>query len=93
MTAKVRPCVVISTRIGDVDRAIVTLIPHTASIRDTSFEAAVRTHFLKPGAFNAQGILTVPVSRASRLLGSLDNQQMYEVEMDVCRWLDLQCGK
>lgn len=55
MAAKVRPCLVVSTRIEDEDRALVTLVPHTTSTRGTRFEADVNTPFLKSGAFDAQG--------------------------------------
>jgi len=47
---KVRPCVVISAPIGDLDRALVTLVPHTTSTRSTAFEATERVFFLKQGA-------------------------------------------
>jgi mRNA interferase MazF len=91
MAAKIRPCVVVSARIGDSDRALLTLIPHTTSTRETAFEVAVKTHFLKQGAFDAQGIVTVPVSRAIRLLGVLGAEQMRPVEQATCRWLELRC--
>lgn len=93
MAAKVRPCVVLSVPINDSDRALFTLVPHTTSARETTFEAAVPTSFLKPGAFDAQGIVTVPANRAIRLLGKLNADQMHSIELAVCRWLDLPCGK
>ena len=92
MTAKVRPCLVVSAPIGDADRAIVTIVPHTTSTRGTAFEAAVRTQFLKQGAFDAQGIVTVPVTRAVRLLGTLEQKQVRQVELVLCRWLELPCS-
>jgi mRNA interferase MazF len=78
-----------SVPIGDSDRALVTLVPHTTSARNTTFETAFRTSFLKAGAFDAQGIVTVPVSRAIRLLGKLNQDQMRAVEAVVCHWLGL----
>ena len=92
MTAKVRPCLIVNRRIEDTDRAIVTLIPHTTSVRNTAYEAAVRTQFLKQGAFDAQGIVTVPVNRAIRALGSLTTEQLRVVEITICRWLELPCA-
>lgn len=89
MAAKIRPCLVISGRIDDVARAVITLVPHTTSTRGTGFEAAVATHFLKAGAFDAQGLVTVPVNRAIRILGKLTSLQMQSVEVVVCRWLEL----
>ena len=92
LAAKVRPCVIVSSRIGDIDRALVTVVPHTTSARATIYEADVRAQFLKPGVFDAQGIVTVPVSRAVRLLGALNTDQMHGVEKALCRWHELPCG-
>lgn len=89
MAAKIRPCLVISSRIGENDRALITLVPHTTSTRGTQFEAAVPTHFLKSGAFDAQGLVTVPVNRGIRKLGRLRREEMHAVEAAVCRWLEL----
>lgn len=89
MAAKIRPCLVISSRIGESDRALITLVPHTTSTRGTRFEATVSIHFLKSGAFDAQGLVTVPVNRAVRVLGRLKDEQMRAVEAAVCRWLEL----
>jgi mRNA interferase MazF len=47
MAAMVRPCLVISARVEDSDRALVTLVPHTTSTRGTRFEAVVNASFLK----------------------------------------------
>jgi mRNA interferase MazF len=83
LTAKVRPCVVVSTRIGDADRALVTLVPHTTSTRATTFEVDVQARFLKGGAFDAQGLVTVPPSRAVRVLGMLSRQQLALIERAI----------
>lgn len=91
MTAKVRPCLIMSIAISDIDRALVTLVPHTTSTRATSFEASVPTPFLRAGAFDVQGLATVPVTRAIRLLGKLNQEQLRSVEVALCRWLDLPC--
>jgi mRNA interferase MazF len=89
MAAKVRPCVVVSVASGDDDRALVTLIPHTTSVRHTRFEAVVSVPFLKVGAFDAQGLVTVPFPYAIRRLGSLTFEQMRLIEVAICRWLGL----
>ncbi|HEX8169662.1 MAG TPA: type II toxin-antitoxin system PemK/MazF family toxin [Thermoanaerobaculia bacterium] len=91
LTAKVRPCVVVSTRISDLDRALITLVPHTTSTRGTEFEIVAPVRFLKLGAFDAQGLVTVPVARATRLLGKLTAQQLADIEQGICRWLQLPC--
>ena len=89
MTAKVRPCLVMSSQIGDADRALLCLVPHTTSTRQTSFEAVVNAPFLKAGAFDAQGLVTVSVRHAIRQLGTLTPEQMRVVEQSICRWLGL----
>ena len=92
MTAKIRPCLVLSARVGDADRALITLVPHTTSTRGTTFEAVVDTRFLKTGAFDAQGLVTIPVSRAIRIIGTLNREQLHIVEIAVCQWLELPCS-
>ena len=93
LSAKVRPCVVVSARISDLDRALITLVPHTTSTRGTQFESVVPVRFLKPGAFDAQGLVTVPVARATRFLGAVTAEQLSGVESAICRWLQLPCGQ
>jgi mRNA interferase MazF len=80
LTAKIRPCLVISARISDNDRALITVVPHATSTRETQFEAVVPVRFLKSGAFDAQGLITVPPVRAIRLLGILTTPQLTHVE-------------
>jgi mRNA interferase MazF len=41
MAAKVRPALVISVPASDADRALVTLVPHTTSPRQSRFEPSV----------------------------------------------------
>ena len=92
MTAKIRPCVVISAPIGDTERALITLVPHTTSTRGTQFEANAQVQFLRAGAFDAQGLITVPVTLAIRRLGTLNESQIKLVETAVCKWLQLPCA-
>ena len=91
LTPKVRPCLVVSTQIGDTDRALITLVPHTTSTRQTEFEAIISVPFLKQGAFDAQGLVTVPPARAIRLLGRLKSQELATIEKALCKWLQLPC--
>ena len=89
LAAKVRPALVFSVPIGDADRALVTLVPHTTSLRGSRFEVPVPVPFLRPGGFDAQSLVTVPVVRLIRRLGRLNKQQLAEVEARVCAWLGL----
>jgi len=84
MTAKVRPALVLSVPPADEDRALITLVPHTTSVRNSSYAAAVAVPFLKSGAFDAQGLVTVPPVRLIRRLGRLNGAQLAQVEVAVC---------
>jgi mRNA interferase MazF len=60
MAAKVRPCLVCSIPILDEDRALVTMVPHTTSARESRFEVNIRVKFLRQGVFDTQNVVTVP---------------------------------
>ncbi|KAA0253620.1 type II toxin-antitoxin system PemK/MazF family toxin [Acidobacteria bacterium ACD] len=87
LAAKTRPAVVISVPAADEDRALATLVPHTTTMRASRFEVDVPVPFLKPGAFDAQGIVTIPLVRLIRPLGRLSPAQLASVERAVLRWL------
>lgn len=93
MAAKVRPCLVISIPAELKDRALVTLVPHTTSLRGSRFECNVASNFLRPGAFDVQGISTVPEPKLLRRLGRLDPVQLAAVETVLTRWLGLPSGQ
>ena len=87
MEGKVRPALVVSAAYGDLDRALVTIIPHTTSMRGSRFEISVKTPFLKPGAFLVQNVATYPNVRAIRKLGTLSQAQFDEVFSGLLHWL------
>ena len=89
MTAKVRPALVFSVPAEDTDRALVTLVPHTTSPRQTRFEAAVSVPFLRAGVFDAQNLVTVPHAKLVRQLGKLGTAHLASIERAVCLWLGL----
>lgn len=89
MAARVRPAVVISIPAHDSDRALVTLVPHTTSVRGSRFEATVPVSFLKAGAFDAQNLITIPHAKLVRALGRLSATQLGAVEAAVRSWLGL----
>ena len=89
MTAKIRPCLVLSVQPGEDDRSIVTLVTHTTSVRGSRFEVIVPVGFLKSGAFDAQGLVTIPTAWLVRKVGTLSNVQLQAVEIGVCRWLGI----
>ncbi len=87
MAGKVRPVLVVSAGYGDPDRALVTVVPHTTSLRGSRFEIQVSAPFLKPGAFLVQNIATYPNARAIRRLGSLKPSQFDTVFAGLLDWL------
>ena len=89
LTAKVRPALVLSVAIEETDRALVTLVPHTTSLRGTRFEVPLPIRFLRPGGFDVQSLVTVPTVKLVRRLGRLNEQQLVAVEARVSAWLGL----
>lgn len=89
MAAKVRPAIVMSIPPADVDRALVTIVPHTTSARGSRFEAAISVPFLRAGVFDAQNLVTVPHAKLIRNLGKLSPAQLAVVERAVALWLGL----
>jgi mRNA interferase MazF len=82
MVEKVR-----SAGFGDLDRALVTVVPHTTSLRGSQFEVVVPLPFLKPGAFLVQNVSTYPTVRAIRRLGVLKKEQIETVGAGLLQWL------
>lgn len=89
LTAKVRPALVLSIPPGDTDRALVTLVPHTTTLRGSRFEVALPVRFLRPGGFVVQSLVTIPFAKLLHRLGTISSQQLAEVEARVCLWLGL----
>jgi mRNA interferase MazF len=87
--AKIRPCVVLSHPAAMDNRALVTLVPHTTSTRNTAFEVLSHERFLKPGAFDAQSLITAPHAKLIRRLGMLPVERLDEIASAVARWLGI----
>ena len=87
MVAKPRPCVILSVRYRDDEKAVVSYVARTTQIRGGRFEVAhVAPNFL-PGVFDAQSIGTVPTVKLMRRLANLPEAKLAEVEIAVQRWL------
>src|SRR5712691_6210236 len=91
MAAKVRPALVISVPAEDTDRALVSLVPHTTSPRQSRFEAAVSVPFLRAGVFDAQNVVTIP---HAKWFGNSENWEAlnwrWSNEPCACGWGCLQ---
>lgn len=89
LAAKIRPCLVISVPPTEADRKLITLVPHTTARRGSNYEVSIPVRFLKPGAFDAQGLVTVPPVYLIQKLGALTISQMSLIDLAVCRWLGI----
>ncbi len=90
MVAKIRPCVVLSVPPNEeTDRVLVTVVAHTTNPRGSRFEVSVPVHFLKEGVFDAQNLVTIPMVKLIRPLGTLSAGQFPLVTEAVSRWLGL----
>jgi mRNA interferase MazF len=89
MAQKSRPCLVLSINYLDHERAVVSYIPRTTSLRQTRFEVTHQMRGLEPGAFDAQGIGSVPVVKLERCLGVVDPDVLHRVEAALQLWLYL----
>jgi mRNA interferase MazF len=89
MVQKTRPAVILSNAFLDHERAVVTYVPRTTLLRLTRFEIPHPARGFEPGAFDAQGLGSVPVTKLMRLLGTLDATTMKAVEIAVKSWLGL----
>ena len=79
LVQKTRPCLVLSVEFLDHERAVVTYIPRTTHLRQTRFEVSHRAAGFEPGAFDAQGIGSIPQVNLQRRLGILESTLVQQV--------------
>jgi len=89
----VRPALILSGPSGADDRDLITVIPHTTTLRGSQFEINIRLPSLKPGAFLVQSPAAVPAPRALKLLGRMTEAQLRQVEDALLRWLQIKRGQ
>ena len=90
MVAKTRPVLILSVTCNDQERALVTFIPRTTSMREGSrFEVAHAGRGFDAGAFDAQGVTSVPTTQLVRRMGVIDGPTLVRVEAAVKGWLGL----
>ena len=86
---KVRPVLILSVLPGDSDRALVTYVIRTTSIRGTAYEVSHKAYGMIPGAFDAQGIGTTDRSHLIRRLCLIEAATLIAIEQRVRAWLAL----
>jgi mRNA interferase MazF len=89
LAQKTRPCLILSISFLDHERAVVTFVPRTTSVRNTRFEVPHQMRGFESGAFDAQGIGSIPIVKLERCLGIADTTLVEQVEAAVKRWLAL----
>ena len=87
MAQKTRPCLILSINFLDHERAVVTYVPRTTTLRQTRFEVRHQMRGFDPGAFDAQGIGSIPVVKLERRLGLIEDGVVKQVEAAVKLWL------
>ncbi len=89
LVQKTRPCLILSIHFLDHERAVVTYIPRTTTLRRTRFEVPHQSRGFEPGAFDPQGIGSIPEVKLDRRLGALEPSLVQQVEVALKRWLAL----
>jgi mRNA interferase MazF len=90
LTAKVRPCLVMSDYPAPEELALVLVIPHTTAIRGNRWEFPCRKSFLKPGVFHLQQIQPVSLNRLETKLGALKTDEFQTLGKQLARLLHLE---
>ena len=86
LVQKTRPVVILSVPFLDHERAVVTYVPRTTSLRNTRLEVPHQARGFDAGAFDAQGVGGVPLTKLIRPLGTLDITTIEKVEVVVKSW-------
>lgn len=89
MVGKVRPVAVISVPFTDSDRALITVVPHTTTLVGSIHEVGLSLRWLQTGAFNIQAVAPLPPPKFIRILGTLTQPQMSQIEVALKRWAGL----
>jgi mRNA interferase MazF len=88
MVAKVRPVLILSVDYQGNERAVVTYVIRTTSVRGTQYEVPHESRGMPPGAFDAQGLGSIPDVKLERRLSVVVPQEILTgVEDAVCAWL------
>ncbi|HRI15690.1 MAG TPA: type II toxin-antitoxin system PemK/MazF family toxin [Verrucomicrobiota bacterium] len=87
--AKTRPVLILSVEYQQEERAVVTYVVRTTSIRGTQYEVLHSLRGMPPGTFDAQGIASIPDLKLERRLGVVDAATLAKVEEAVRSWLAL----
>jgi mRNA interferase MazF len=84
ITAKTRPCLVLTDPPTDAALDLYTVVPHTTALRDNPWEVQIPKNFLQhPGAFHVQQIQSVSRRRLEQKLGQLTKEELSLIEARI----------
>jgi mRNA interferase MazF len=89
LAQKPRPCLILSLAFLDHERAVVTYVPRTTHLRQTRSEVPHIARGFETGAFDAQGIGSIPTVKLMRRLGVVEPRIIEQVEVVLKVWLQL----
>src|SRR5205085_3810941 len=89
MVAKVRPVLILSVEYRGDERAVATYVLRTTSLRRTQYEVPHLGRGMPEGAFDAQGVGSIPDVKLERRLGVVEVETLAKVEHAVRAWLAL----
>lgn len=89
MIQKTRPVLILSIAYKNEERALVSYVVRTTSLRGTEYKVPHQASKFLPGAFDVQSIGTVPDVKLIRRLTVCDGVTVSLVEAALKRWLGL----
>jgi len=87
--AKVRPVLVLSVGYQKDERAVVSYVIRTTSVRGTRYEVLHEARNMPRGGGDAQGLGSIPEVKLERRLGVVDEETLAKVEEAVRASLEL----
>jgi mRNA interferase MazF len=89
LAAKVRPALVVSVPFLSEERALYAIVPHTTAPRGTRFEVSLTVSGLEKGAFDVQGLRSIPPNVLVRRRATLTPEQLFSIDDAMKLWLSL----
>ena len=89
LTAKVRPCLILSDYPAENELALILVIPHTTAVRQNRWEFTCMKSFLKPGVFHLQQIQPISLNRLEAKLGGLTSDEFRAIGKQLAKLLKL----
>jgi mRNA-degrading endonuclease toxin of MazEF toxin-antitoxin module len=88
LNGKHRPAAILSVELQDNDLVLVGCIGRTTQVRNNRFQVSVAEDmFTLPGVFDAQMLQSLPAAKFEYKLGTLEADELIEIETIVKRWL------